>query len=375
MPGAGWAIYIWEYVDVMAIAAKKKNKDEKLDAAEEEVAGASGSEAPAPFRLRLRAWWDGASLQQVMAEEALRIGAQNSDADDVPSGGEGGAAAQAPVEIEPDVPWPPSRIAISEAVFGGGSVGPGGSARTLDLISAFGLGNDVNVLEIGSRLGGTARTIALECNAWVTGYEPDPQLAEAAMAPDRVSITMNSSNGGRSSKSSKVKLADKARIHHADLETLEIRPGVYDCAFARETLHRVGDKTRLLEEIFIGLKPHCPFLLTDYFVAAGKENDPRLAKLVGREPGSPPFWSVAEAEKELGAMGFDLRVSDDITAQYRHDLLTDFARFVADHERNGIPHKLVEPLLCLAEFWGNRLLALDEGLMTVHKFVVLRSDG
>lgn len=354
---------------------KVKKQDGMLDDSGKDAAETSSAAVSAPFRLRLRAWWDGASLQQVMADEARRIGEQNAADDVVPGDGPDNAAKQEPVEIEPDVPWPPSRIAIAEAVFGSGSVGPGGSARTLDMIGAFGLGNDVNVLELGSRLGGTARSIALECNAWVTGFEPDPQLAAAAMAPERVNITMNSSSAGRSSKSSKVKLADKARIYHADLETLEIKPGVYDCAFARETLHRIENKTRLLEEVFIGLKPHCPLLLTDYFVAEGKQNDPRLDSLMGRDPGTAPFWSVAEAEKELGAMGFDLRISDDISAQYRRDLFTDFARFIDDHEGKGIPPKMVEPLLHLAEFWGNRMLAIDEGLVTVHKFVVLRSEG
>ena len=264
---------------------------------------------------------------------------------------------------------------MTEAVFGSGAIGPGGSARTVDMVGAFGLGSDVNVLDVGSRLGGTARAIALDYNAWVTGYESDPELAAAAMAPERVDVTLNSANSGRSSKSSKIKLADKARIHHADIETLEIKPGVYDCAFTREIVHNLRDKTRLLEEIFIGLKPHCPLLLTDYFVAPGKEEDPRVASLMGREADAPPFWTVSGAEKALGAMGFDLRISDDITAQYRRDLLDDFARFIGDHEKTGIPRQMVEPLLRLAEFWGNRVHAFDEGLVSVHKFVALRSEG
>jgi hypothetical protein len=361
----------------MATAERKKQKDSMLDDSGKEGAEASSAVASAPFRLRLRAWWDGASLQQVMAEEARRIGEQKAPVEDPLADETDAIAAPPPVEVEaePDVPWPPSRIAVAEAVFGSGAVGPGGTARTIDMIGGFGLRNDVNVLEVGSRLGGTARMIALKYDAWVTGYEPDPQLAEAAMMPQRINLALSSPVAGRGAKSSDMKLADKARIHRADLETLEIKPGVYDCAFARATLHRIRDKTRLLEELFIGLKPHCPLLLTDYFVAPGTENDHRLDTLMGREPGTAPFWSVLEAEKELGAMGFDLRISDDISAQYRHDLLADFARFVEDYEGKGIPPKMVEPLLRLAEFWGNRMMAIDEGLITVHKFVVLRSEG
>jgi hypothetical protein len=147
---------------------------------------------------------------------------------------------------------------MTEAVFGSGAIGPGGSARTVDMVGAFGLGSDVNVLDVSSRLGGTARAIALDYNAWVTGYESDPELAAAAMAPERVDVTLNSANSGRSSKSSKIKLTDKARIHHADIETLEIKPGVYHCAFTREMLHNLRERHGFWRKFSLASSPIAP---------------------------------------------------------------------------------------------------------------------
>ncbi len=43
------------------------------------------------------------------------------------------------------------------------------------------------------------------------------------------------------------------------------------------------------------------------------------------------------------------------------------ARFVDDHHGKGIPPKLVEASPRLAEFWGNQMVAVDEGLVMAHK--------
>lgn len=341
------------------------------------ASAAAGDQAP--FRLRFRAWWDGRSLADVIAEEARRAAAQALTAEDE---GAADAAGKAVVENsapdpdpDPDLPWTPSRIAIHEAVFGPGAVAPGGSERTLDMISAFGLGREVNVLELGSELGGAARAIARKCDAWVTGYEPDPVLAAAAMAPERCAEVMSGGSLGRSSQSFKIKLADKARIERADLTALQFKPGIYDCAFAREFLHRVAEPAPLLEETFIGLKPSCPLLLTDYFVVEGKENHPDLRSWLDTELQPLRLRTVEEVHKMLTEIGYDLRISDDITAQYRQDLFNDLRRFVGGHETTGVPPRLVRPLLMLGETWARRLMALDAGLVTIHKLVALRTGG
>lgn len=85
-------------------------------------------------------------------------------------------------------------------------------------------------------------------------------------------------------------------------------------------------------------------------------------------------WSLVEAKKMLTETGFDLRVIDNMTAQFRSDIFEGFAQFVSAHERARIPHELLEPLLEFAELWGHRVAALDAGVIEVYKLVALRTD-
>lgn len=282
-------------------------------------------------------------------------------------------------ESEPEGPapfWSGARVAVTEMLFGTGEIVPGGTERTLDMICAFGLGQEVNVLNIGAGLGGSARAIASEHEGWVTAYEGDAALAEAAGDPARAQ-PVKTSAGGSSLKPMKVKMrmSDKATVQHADLETLEIKPGVYDCAFSRDVLFTVANKARLLEAIFEGLKPFSPLMFTDYFVAEDAMEDPRVLRWMQQEPRPVHPWSWADAGKMLSEIGYDLRVDEDTTAQQRRDIFQGFADFVAAHEKGGISGDIVEALLSFAELWGNRVLVMDAGLVTVRKVVALRPGG
>ncbi len=324
-----------------------------------------------PLKLRLRAWWHGASVQEVLAAEAERGGGDNAAVLELI-----GAVVEEPEPEGPGAFWSNSRIAVTEMLFGNGEIVPGGTEGTLDMIGAFGLGQEVNVLNIGAGLGGSARAIASEYEGWVTAYEPDAALAEAALDPARLR-NLKKTTGGSSLKPMKVrmKLSDKATIQHADLETLEIKPGVYDCAFSRDVLFTVANRSRLVEGIFEGLKPFSPFVFTDYFVAEGAADDPRVLRWMQSEPHPVHPWTSAEAEKMLTAIGFDLRVAQDITAGQRCDILRGFGAFVAAHEKSGIPGDIIEALLGFAELWGNRVAVMDAGLVTIRKFVALRPKG
>ncbi len=341
---------------------------------------AASDQDPASFGLRFRAWWEGASVQDVLAADTRRL-ADRGDA------GEPGAMLElletdaaappsAPIaeEVVPGGYWSSARIAVNEMLWGSGEIVPGGAARTIDLVGAFGLGSDVNVLQIGAGLGGAARTIAGEYGAWVTGFEADPALAIAAMAPQRMNMTVKESGTGLKKSKAKVSLADKARISQEDLENLSLKARAYDCAFARETLHRITNKEGLCEALFGALKPHASFLLTDIFVAEGAKNNPALQRWIDSERGEIHPWSLAEAKKMLTETGFDLRVIDNVTAQFRSDIFDGFAKFVSAHERARIPHELLEPLLEFAELWGRRVAALDAGVIEVYKLVALRTD-
>ncbi|MFT5540425.1 MAG: cyclopropane fatty-acyl-phospholipid synthase-like methyltransferase [Alphaproteobacteria bacterium] len=318
-----------------------------------------------PLRVRLRAWWDGTSVERVLAEGARRREASaepeenGSDEESAPSLVEV-ATAPAEEEIVPGGIWSQARIAVSEMLFGDGEIVPGGSQRTLDMVSSFGLSKDANVLNIGAGLGGAARAIAVEYFAWVEGFESDPALAAAGGKYNA---------GGKKGEKSP---ADKANIHHADFETLELKPNVFDGAFSRETFFRVKKKPQLIESICEGLKPSCPFLLTDYFLAPDAADRPETARWLSQEYGDVHPWTVADAEKILTEIGFEMRVSEDITEVYKADILSGFSNMVSDCEKQGIAENIIQAMLDTAGLWSARVEAMEAGVVKVHKFLALR---
>jgi SAM-dependent methyltransferase len=334
-----------------------------------------GAVAEYPLGLRFRAWWDGISVEEVLAADA-RCAAEAAQGEAPPEMAEILDLLPAAAEAEFDpFAWTAERIEINEMLFGDGEILPGGVASTIDLIGSFGLGQDTNVLQIGAGLGGPARAIALEYQGWVTGYEASPELAAAAMAANRVNAEVKDSGSGMKKSKAKVKLADKARIHQADLETLTVKTNVYDCAFARETMHHVADKARLLAVIHAGLKDHGALMISDYFIAEGKSAGAwaQAWGAAGDEQVSP--WTLAEAKAMLEKAGFDIRVIKDITAETRSDILRSFGGFVLSHKKGGIPARLIQPLLYLTEHWARRVALIDAGVLNVHKLQAFKIGG
>jgi cyclopropane fatty-acyl-phospholipid synthase-like methyltransferase len=303
-------------------------------------------------------------VERVLAEEA-----SNREANAPPE--ESSRDAEAPPSLaevvtppaeEEDVPggvWSQARIAVSEMLFGDGEIVPGGSQRTLDMVSSFGLSKDANVLNIGAGLGGAARAISIEHATWVEGFEADPALAAA------------SSKYNAEGQPGEALPTDKAKVHHADLETLEVKPRVFDGAFSRETFFMVKKKSQLIEAICEGLKSSAPFLLTDYFLAPDAADKPETAQWLSQEYGEVHPWTVAEAEKILTEIGFEMRISEDITEVYKADILSGFSNMVADCEKRGIAENIIQAMLDTAGLWSARVEALEAGVIKVHKFMVL----
>lgn len=75
-------------------------------------------------------------------------------------------------------------------------------------------------------------------------------------------------------------------------------------------------------------------------------------------------------------LGFELRVSDDITEVHKADILSGFSNMVSDCEKQGIAKNIIQAMLDTARLWSARVEALEAGVIEVHKFIVLRpSEG
>src|SRR3546814_15795585 len=75
-----------------------------------------------------------------------------------------------------------ARVDVRQRLFGPGNAGPGGSEHAIEVVQAFGLTPVHTVLDLSAGLGGPATAIVQRFGVWITGYELDPELAEAAPA-------------------------------------------------------------------------------------------------------------------------------------------------------------------------------------------------
>ena len=201
-----------------------------------------------PFKLRLKAWWQGYDPAEVAAR--LRTaGTDQTPPSNVPPPPV--KAESAPVNLDdpmlPFDPWDSNRVEIAQYIWGEGYCGPGGPDHIIAMCKLLALSPEMSLLEIGANLGGPARTLADKYGSWVTGYETSTRLVELA-----------------NEKSHMAGLGKKATIKPFDSETITDFERNFDRAFAKETLYTIKDKARLLALIEQHLKPSAMLHITNY---------------------------------------------------------------------------------------------------------------
>ncbi len=109
-----------------------------------------------PFRMRLRAWWDGYDPALLSARMAQRAVDEEERIDALPPPAALQPEAPSPVEEERAPGWCASRLAAAQLVWGEGSAGPRGEARLRALTPELGLSKASSIVHLGAEMGGTA---------------------------------------------------------------------------------------------------------------------------------------------------------------------------------------------------------------------------
>ena len=299
------------------------------------------------WRERLRAWWHGHDLPVEPPAEAP-------------------AAAVAPMPVveasadagEPTIRgWPPMRQAVVQAVFGEGLITPGGEEAVHRLLKPLGLNERMTVIELGAGLGGVTRLMAREFKLWATGFEPDPVLAAAAME-----------------LSTRAGLAKKAVVKCQPLDRVDARAGTIDCMVAKESLWLVADKPALFAHLRRLLKPTGQISFSD-FMHAGDPKAPDLLGWAAGEPVAPHLLSSADYRKLLEDLKLEVRIMEDMTAEYSQAVLAAFAAH-ADHVKaHGAEPAWRAWVVTEGELWGRRLAALQSGALRVYRCYARATGG
>jgi SAM-dependent methyltransferase len=189
-----------------------------------------------------------------------------------------------------------------------------GRAASLEIIEALGLTVDSHVLDLGSGLGGPARTIAELTGCTVTGVDLTAEFCEVATA-------LSEWTG----------LSERTRFLFGDATATGLPDAAVDAALTVHVAMNISDKHALYAEAFRVLRPGGRFVLYD--VLQGEGGDVQYP-VPWANDSSTSFLATPEDMRELlPAAGFDV-ISE---ADSSDDSLAWFQQTRARIQRDGPP--------------------------------------
>lgn len=248
-----------------------------------------------------------------------------------------------------------ARLAVLCGLWGEGFTGPGGEEEALRLAKPLGLSGSHSVLHLGAGLGGGTRVIARSSGAYVTGFEADAALAEAANAA-----------------ALKAGLGKRAAVLALDARQPAIRPGYFHHALGQEALWPLADKEPVLAALVAGVKPGGQLMLTDLVRAEDDPADAAWNAWAVLERAAPHPASERAMGRALAAQGLDIRVVEDITQRHVTQALGAWMHRVA-LMRNARPSpRQAAELVREAELWLRRCRLMQEGRIRLLRWHAIR---
>jgi ubiquinone/menaquinone biosynthesis C-methylase UbiE len=162
-----------------------------------------------------------------------------------------------------------------------------GRKATLELASRMEIGPGARVLDIGSGLGGPARTLAEVYGCSVTGIDLTPEFCAAAQEMSRW-----------------VGLADKVSFSQGDATALTCAPASFDAAMTIHVAMNIAAKDALYAGAHRALKPGRIFAVYDVLKGAGGEV--LFPVPWARDPATSHLATPAEMRSLLQGSGFSI---------------------------------------------------------------------
>ena len=212
------------------------------------------------------------------------------------------SAAALPVDDDPE--WPTARISVAEALWGEGFLFAGGHDEALRLATPLGLSAASSLMFLSAGTGGAPRSITTELGVWVTGYECNTHLVEVA-----------------NERNARAGLGRRAQIELWDPLAPKFPPRYFHHVIAIEPLHGAPMEP-VLAAVTLALKPGGQFVLVE--AVADKALDPSdtaVAHWAGLERRPADVPTEFGISRTLAALGFDVRIAEDISGRHMHQAL------------------------------------------------------
>ncbi len=286
---------------------------------------------------RLRAWWEGDEL-------------------DLAGSGPDGMGEFEEPDVTPGLKpedaegWTVERVQAAQRVLGHGQLMAGGEAFIHRLITPLGMNEKMSILEYGSRIGSVTRAVAQDTGAWVNGFEADALLAETA-------AELSTAAG----------LAKKATVAAMSLEKSDMREHSCDSALSFEALYSVEDKEGAFNTIKRLLKPRGQLLITDFARAIDQDSSPDIEIWSAYERQPVDLRHAAWYSEYLESIGFDVRIAEDMTPQYCHEIVSSLHAFQLSMNEAPVSDAFKPWVLAEVEYWAQRMAALQSGDIALYR--------
>jgi SAM-dependent methyltransferase len=171
----------------------------------------------------------------------------------------------------------------------------GGRESTRGLARLAGLRPGMRVLDVGSGIGGPARTLAAEFGAEVVGLDLTEEFCRAATTLTEL-----------------VGLADRVKFRHGDALTMPFEDGRFDIVWSQNSIMNIPDQSRLFAEVHRVLVPGGTLALEAVF--AGPVEAVIFPTFWAPAPELNFLMTPAAARALLGTAGFREVRWEDTTA-------------------------------------------------------------
>jgi len=223
----------------------------------------------------------------------------------------------------------------------------GGHHSTRLLAQLAGLKPGMDILDIGSGLGGPARILAAEFGCQVTALDLTESFRHAAEL-----------------LTSKVGLQEKVHFYLGDALDIPFNAEQFDVVWTQSTLMNIPEKDRFLQESFRVLKSGGLLVIQTHL--AGKEPAVYFPYLWAEHPTLNFLDQPDIFRQQILATGFTEVVWQDVTAQD----IESGRRSLVYFKKNGLPPLGVHLIISDIELKiGNVLRSLEEGMLTTVQAV------
>jgi cyclopropane fatty-acyl-phospholipid synthase-like methyltransferase len=248
--------------------------------------------------------------------------------------------------------WSAERIEAAQLLYGEGWLSPGGEALYAELTQCLLLDANQTVVQHGAGLGGLARMIARDSEAWIEAQEASPLLSAEA-------IRLNKAAG----------LGKKVEVLAAPMEGGRFKPGSRHAVVSCEALYRAPDKAAELAALCAMLKPGGQLLLTD-FIRKGAGAD-AVARWARCEASEPHFIPADELRALLENQGLDVRVFEDRSQDFCRCALADLQALLKRMESAPVRQSMRGWLVWEIEVLTQKLQAIDSGAIGFQRVFAL----